>query len=165
MNESAGTGQVPQEGGRQFGMALLAGLAVVLVLAGIVYLLARSDSKSSPQKVALPMGAEEQAYAAKVTFSDFDLSRAENFLKQQVTYIVGIASNNGPRNIVAMDVTLEFHDIPQNAVLRETQRIITSEGTPLTAGAKRQFQLSFENVPDEWDRRPPTFVITGLQLQ
>jgi|HubBroStandDraft_6_1064221.scaffolds.fasta_scaffold234594_2 hypothetical protein len=165
MNDSAGTGQVPEEGGRQFGMALLAGLAVVLVLAGIVYLLVRSDSKSSPQTVALPMGAAEQAYAPQVTFSDFEMSRAENFLKQQVTYIVGIVSNNGPRNIVAMDVTLEFHDIPQNAVLRETQRIINSDGTPLAAGAKREFQLSLENIPDEWDRRPPTFVITGLQLQ
>jgi hypothetical protein len=165
MNEPSGTGQVPQEGGRQFGMALLAGLAVVLVLAGIVYLLSRSDSTSSPQKVALPMGSAEQAYAGQVTFSDFELSRAENFLKQQVTYIVGIESNNGARNIVAMDVTLEFHDIPQNAILRETQRIISADGSPLAAGAKRQFQLSFENIPDEWDRRPPTFVITGLQLQ
>jgi hypothetical protein len=165
MNEPAGTGQVPEEGGRQFGVALLAGLAVVLVLAGIVYLLSRADANSSPQKVALPMGATEQAYAAQVTFSDFELSRAENFLKQQVTYIVGIVSNNGPRNIAAMEVTLEFHDIPQKAILRETQRIITTDGPPLAAGAKRQFQLSLENIPDEWDRRPPTFAITGLQFQ
>jgi hypothetical protein len=165
MNEPAGTGQVPEEGGRQFGIALLAGLAVVLVLGGIVYLLSRTDSSSSAQRVPLPMGAAEQAYAPQVAFSDFEMSRAENFLKQQVTYIVGIISNNGPRNIVAIEVTLEFHDIPQKAILRETQRIITAEGAPLAAGAKRQFQLSLENIPDEWDRRPPTFVITGLQLQ
>lgn len=165
MNEPAGTGQVPQEGGRQFGMALLAGLAVVLVLGGIVYLLARTDKNSSPQTVPLPMGSAEQAYAPQVTFTDIEMSRAENFLKQQVTYIVGIMSNNGQRNIVAMDVTLEFHDIPQNSVLRETQRIISAQGAPMDAGTKREFQLSLENIPDEWDRRPPTFVITGLQFQ
>jgi len=163
MAEPAGTGSVAPEGGRQFGVALLAGLAVVLLLTGIVYFIARSGSGASAR--ALPMGAAEQAYAPQVTFSNFNLSRAENFLKQQVTYVDGIVTNGGTRTIVAMDVMLEFHDIPQNVILRETQRLITSDGNPLAPGASREFQLSFESIPDDWDRRPPKFIITGLQLQ
>jgi hypothetical protein len=164
MNEPAGIGQVPQEGGRQFGMALLAGLVVVVVLASIIYLWARADLNSATHVAPLPMGAAEQAYAPQVSFTDIEMSRAENFLHQQVTYIAGTISNNGPRKIAGMEVTLEFHDISQKTILREKQRMISLEGTPLAPGAKRQFELSFETIPDEWDRRPPAFLITGLQL-
>jgi hypothetical protein len=163
MTEPAGAGRVPPEGSRQFGVALIAGLIVVVVLTTVVYFIARSGNGAASH--ALPMGATEQAYVPQVTFTDFNLSRAENFLQQQVTYVAGTVSNNSPRAIVAMDVTLEFHDIPQNVVLRETQRLISADGAPLAAGAQRQFQLSFESIPDDWDRRPPKFIITGLQLQ
>ena len=70
MNEPAGTGQVPQEGGRQFGMALLAGLVVVVVLASIFYLWARADLNSATHVAPLPMGAAEQAYAPQMIFTD-----------------------------------------------------------------------------------------------
>lgn len=161
------SGQIGQEeGGRQFGMALLAGLIIALILAGGGYLLLRSsNSASSARAVPLPMGPSEQAYVPHISFTDIEMSRATNFLKQEVTYIVGVVSNDGTRNIVEMEVTLEFHDVSQKVILREKQRFYGSKDAALAAEGKREFQLTFEKIPGDWDQAPPTFLIDGLKLQ
>lgn len=153
-------------GGRQFGGALLAGLVVALILAGGVYLWMRHANGSATSKLApLPMSDVEQAYAKQVQFTDVEMSRAENFLHQQVTYILGNISNTGARKVGEMEVTLEFHDLSQKVVLREVRRLYGEKERPLAASEKREFQLTFESIPPGWDLRPPAFLITGLQLQ
>ena len=93
------------------------------------------------------------------------MGRAANFLNQEVTNIGGIISNNGSRTIEEIEVTLEFRDISQKVILREVRRMYGPREAALAAGAKRLFQYSMENIPAEWDRRPPSFLVTGLQLQ
>jgi hypothetical protein len=164
------TPDVPEIGqpetGRQFGMALIAGLIVVLILSGAAYFwIQNTSSKPVAQAPPLPMGATEQAYAQQIEFGNFDLSRASNFLNQQVTYVNGVVSNRGQRDIVEMEVALEFRDISQNVILRDKQRMFGSKQKPLQSLEKRAFQLNFENIPDTWNQIPPRFTITGLRLQ
>jgi hypothetical protein len=155
-----------EEGGRQFGMALLAGLLVVVMLSGAAYLWMRSSNAKVPNRPApLPMGTLEQAYAPQITFTDVEMNRAANFLNQQVTNIGGIISNNGSRTIVELEVTLEFRDVSQKVVLSEIRRMYGPREAALAAGGKRTFEFSMENIPAEWDQRQPSIVITGLQLQ
>jgi len=154
------------ETGRQFGMALVAGLIVVLILGGAAYFwIQNTSSKPVAEAPPLPMGATEQAYARQIEFGNFDLSRASNFLNQQVTYVNGVVSNRGQRDVVEMEVTLEFRDISQNVILRDKQRMFGSKQKPLQSLEKRAFQLNFENIPDTWNQTPPSFMITGLRLQ
>ena len=164
------TQDVPQIGqpetGRQFGIALIAGLIVVLIIGGAAYFwIQNTSSKPAAQAPPLPMGAAEQAYAQQIEFGNFDLSRASNFLNQQVTYVNGVVSNRGQRDIVEMEVTLEFRDISQNVILRDKQRMFGSKQKPLQSLEKREFQLNFENIPDTWNQVPPSFTVTGLRLQ
>jgi|CZKC01.1.fsa_nt_gi hypothetical protein len=164
------TQNVPQIGepetGRQFGVALIAGLIVVLILAGGAYFwIQKTSSKPVAEAPPLPMGAAEQAYASQIEFGSFDLSRASNFLNQQVTYVNGVVSNRGQRDVVEMEVSLEFRDVAQNVILRDKQRMFGSKERPLQSLEKRAFQLNFENIPDGWNQTPPTFIITGLRLQ
>jgi hypothetical protein len=111
------------------------------------------------------MGDAELAYAPQIKIGNVELSRAANFLKQEVTSIAGIISNSGQRNILELEVTLEFHDVSQKPVLREARRLYGPAETPLLAGTMREFQFSFENIPPDWNQAPPVFVITGLKLQ
>jgi hypothetical protein len=167
MNESSGRTLISQpQPGRQFGLALLAGLIVVLMIGAGGYWWSRSSHGATPGTPApLPMGAAEQAYAPQIQFSDFALSRASNMLKQEITYIDGTISNTGPRAVAEIEVRLEFHDLSQNVVSREIRRLYGPGTAALAPGEKREFQLAFEAVPDGWDQRPPTFIITGLRLQ
>jgi hypothetical protein len=167
MSEPVGREPLQQnEGGRQFGMALLAGLLVVIMLAGAAYLWMRSSNAQGPNRpVPLPMGTSEVAYVPQITFSGIEMNRAANFLNQEVTNIAGIISNNGSHTIQEIEVTLEFRDISQKVVLREIRRMYGPREAALAAGGKRLFQFSMENIPSEWDRRPPAMLVTGLQLQ
>jgi hypothetical protein len=155
-----------RETGRQFGYALLAGLIIVLIIAGVAYFwVEKTADKPISQASPLPMGEAEQAYAAQIQFGSFDLSRTTNFLNQQVTIVAGVVSNNGQRTVLEMEVSMEFHDLSQNVILREKQRMFGSKERPLLSLDKRSFQLNFETIPEGWNQVPPTFTITGLRLQ
>ena len=84
------------------------------------------------------MGAAEQAYAPQIQFGDFALSRASNMLKQEITYVDGTISNNGSRAVAEIEVRLEFHDLSQNIVSRETRRLY---GKDNAAGAWRKARI------------------------
>lgn len=155
-----------KETGHQFGFALLAGLIIVLIIAGGAYFwIEKTSDKPAVAAAPLPFGADEQAYAPQIGFGSFELSRTTNFLNQQVTIVAGVVSNNGPRTILEMEVSMEFHDLSQNVILREKQRMFGSRERPLQSLDKRAFQLNFETIPDGWNQVPPTFTITGLRLQ
>jgi hypothetical protein len=158
---------VYEEGGRQFGMALLAGLIVALIIGGGVYLWVHHSNVVDARVAAtpLPMGPDEQAYVPHISFTEMELTRTRNFLKQEVTYVDGQVTNDGPREIVEMEVTLRFHDISQNVILVKTQRFFGSKETPLAAGTKRPFELGFEDIPPTWNQAPPDFLVDGLKLK
>jgi hypothetical protein len=154
-----------KETGHQFGFALLAGLIIVLIIAGGAYFWIEKTSDKPAVVAPLPMGADEQAYASQISFGSFELSRTTNFLNQQVTVVAGVVADNGPRAVLEMEVSMEFRDLSQNVILREKQRMFGSKERPLQSLDKRAFQLNFETIPDGWNQVPPTFTITGLRLQ
>ena len=75
-------------------------------------------------------------------------------------------SNDGDRNIGAMEVTVEFHDAMNQVILRDSQFVIAPHGDPpLNAGFSTPFQVTLEHVPAEWNREYPSIRVTGLNLQ
>src|SRR6202171_5035971 len=83
---------------KQYPLAMLAGVAVVLLILGGFYFLTRQGpSPSVTAAPPLPFGDAEQAYAAKIHFSNPQMSRAANMLNQEVTFIVGTVENSGTR--------------------------------------------------------------------
>jgi hypothetical protein len=153
------------EGGRQFGLALISGLLVVLFLAGGFYLWSRGGANQPAGPAPLPMGVEEQTYAPQIRYSDFQLSRATNMLKTEITYVDGMISNTGNRSVAEIEILLEFHDLSGKIMFHDTRRLYGRGATPLAPGEKRDFELAFESVPDGWDQRPPAITVTGLQLK
>ncbi|MGB6430206.1 MAG: FxLYD domain-containing protein [Candidatus Acidiferrales bacterium] len=154
---------------REMPVAFLIGAVIVALLVGAAVLWSRhSATTQSTAPPPLPMGAAEQAYAPQIKFTrpaNTPMSRATNFLNQEVTYVFGTVENDGPRTVNQIEVTLEFHDIFGQVVLRDQQRLFPATAGPLGPGQQYDFQLSYEHLPDQWNQQYPTMTITGLDLK
>lgn len=149
----------------RFRPAMLVGAGVVVLLLGGVLLLTRKSERAVLSGQRLPLGSIEKAYAESIHFRDLRMSRAANFLNQEVTFLFGVVSNNGSRTIREMEVTVEFRNMINQLVLRETQRIFGRYAAPLPGGQSREFQLTFEHIPADWNRQYPSLRVTGLLLE
>jgi hypothetical protein len=147
-----------------FSFALMvAAAAVVIVLAGFYLWPGRqSPSRGAAQQVHPPFGPEERAYAAKITIENLSLSRAENFLNQEVTSLAGDLVNNGERSLREIELTVEFDDDMNQIALRESRMALTSGNPPLGPGERRAFDVSFEHIPSSWNMQLPIVRVTGL---
>src|ERR1700691_2192117 len=113
--------EIQREERSSFPIAFALGAAVVLFLVGGLILVDRfTRSKTPAGEVHLPFGAQEQAAAARIHFSDPQMARASNYLNQEVTYVGGVVSNDGVATIKDIEVTFEFHDQFDQVILRET---------------------------------------------
>ena len=147
-------------------LVLLVGVGAALLLIGIFYLVARlTPAPAKTVEQPLPMGPAEQAYAQQIQFLEPKVARAANFLNQEVTFVFGTVLDNGPRPIRQIEVTLEFHDVFNQVVLRDKQRLFSPTAVPLAPHDRRDFQLGYETLPVQWNQAYPTIHITGLLLQ
>ena len=153
-----------------FPTALLAGMLVVGLLVAALYWW----TKPGPQGPAgaaehhLALADADKPYAEQIHISDLRMSRATNLVKQEFTYVNGMLANDGNRKILDIEVVTEFHDQFGQVVLREIQRpfgTFTKAGPPLMAGEKREFQLTFEHVPQDWNQQYPVIRVSGLVLE
>jgi hypothetical protein len=147
-------------------MVLLVGVAALALLIGGVYLV--SYLTPAPAKVrvqALPLGPAEQAYVPQIQFLEPKVARAANFLNQEVTFVFGTVQNNGSRSIEQIEVTLEFHDVFHQVVLRDKERLFGPNAAPLVPSQHRDFQIGYETIPVQWNQAYPSIRITGLALK
>lgn len=150
----------------QFPVAFLAGLIIVAILVGgIVLVVLHTRTASTGAAAKLPFGPAEQAYAERVHFQDIRLAHATNFLNQDFTYVGGTISNDGVKDIRALEVQIEFRDALHQVILRETQELIVPGTDPIAAGQRRDFQVTLEHLSSEWNQQYPSIQITGLLLQ
>jgi hypothetical protein len=156
----------PRDDRSRLPVAFAAGAIVVLLVVGGLLLVTRSiKSHQSAASPRLPFSVAEQAYAGRIHFTDIQLSKATNMLNQEFTYVAGVISNDGVRTIRGLDVTLEFRDPFNQVILRETEHLIGPGAQPLTGGARRDFQITFEHVPSEWNQQYPAIQVIGLILE
>jgi hypothetical protein len=147
------------------GLAAGAGIMLLLVAGGAMLSRGSGGAKGGGEAPQVPFGPAEQAYAAQIRFSSLQLSQATNMLHQQFTYVVGSVTNTGTRTVRGIEVTVEFHDLIQQLVLRGTAPVIPPAAGPLAPGQERAFQLTFEGVPPSWNQHPPSIRVSGLELQ
>ena len=158
------SGKFTEEEPRRVPAAFIAGLIVVAVIVAISLLVTRTSHPTQPsQPPKLPFSADAQTYAPNVHFQGLALSESSNMLNEKFTYLDGVISNDGSRTIQAMEIRVEFHDPFNQTILGETHRVISDQ--PLAAGKQRDFEITFEHLPAEWNQQYPTIRVTGLTLQ
>ncbi len=140
-------------------------LCVALVLAGLIaaYVLLHHPSSSGSASSRPAPSAEQKAYFASLEFSELHMSAAENFLGTTVTYLDARVTNKGTKTVRRLEVELNFVDVLNQVVLRETAYIITRRSPSLQPGETRSFRVTFEHMPVDWNQAPPT--ITPVYLE
>lgn len=154
----------PETGGSGFTWKILA--AAILLVAVVFYFWSghASGPAAPPAAARLPFGAAEQAYAARIEIEKISLSRAENFLHQEVTILSGDVVNHSDRSLTGLELTVEFLDELHQVVLRESRQVLTGPSTRFAPGDQRSFEISFEHVPSSWNMQQPSVQVSGLQL-
>jgi hypothetical protein len=155
-----------QETNRGSPAVLIIGAVAMVVLVGLLFWASRyAPAPVKTPELPLSMGTAEQDYVSHIEFQEPQVARATNFLNQEVTFAFGTVKNNGPRPIRQIEVTLEFHDVFKQVVLRDKERLFSAEAIPLESYHTRDFQITYESMPAQWDQAYPTIRITGLALQ
>lgn len=144
-----------------------AALAAAAAFAGLIlffFYLFAAGPRSRSGAVRLPFGPAEQAYAASIELGNLAMSRAENFVGQEVTVLSGEVHNAGSRPLGQIELTVEFRDSFNQVVLRETRTLLPPAAGPLRPEQRRSFELSFEHIPRDWNFRPPVLRVSGLKF-
>ena len=168
MPEILKTPQISDEKPKTSPITLAAGALVVLAIAGSLwFLFAPLQNKVQPvgQRIAATkMNDAEREYVKSLRFENLALSRAENFLHQEVTTLTGEVVNGGKQPVQGLFVTTEFADDLNQVVLRETRGVLGAPPVALAPGERRAFEISFEHVPSSWNRQQPALHVASLQI-
>jgi hypothetical protein len=143
-------------------------LAVTLGFLLLAFFLWRASSTKRVQPAATgshdAQGPDERAYTAKVGVDHVEISRAENFLQQEVTTISGEIGNGGNRALASVELTIEFYDDLNQITQRETRSLFGPPGPPIPPGDHREFEVSFEHISSSWNMRQPVIKVTKVQF-
>ncbi len=155
----------PKEPAGIFRHPAVIALATLLSLAALYLLFFRGPAPSpTKSETRLAFGPDEQAYAPKLVFQNFAMSKAESFLNQEVTYLAGDVLNQGERAISGIDATIEFQDEMNQIALKETRPVLFGTRSVLLPGKIAHFEISFDHVPPSWNMQLPSVKVVGLQF-
>ena len=147
---------------------ILVGMALVIVVVGIVVLFSRGQSKGN---------AAPHPYAANLKISDLKMSAAENFVGATVTYLDGTVSNTGNKIVTHATVHVVFKDsLGQIAQTGDVPLHVLQTGgpyldavdlntSPLAPAQSKPFRLTFEHVTEEWNHEFPELRVMDVSLK
>jgi hypothetical protein len=157
---------MPTEERSRLPVAFLVGIAIVSLLVGAAVLYSRyAKPAESEDDKPLPMGQSERAYAPQIRFLEPKMSRAANFLNQEVTYVFFTVENGGNRKIQQIEITVEFHDPFNQVILRDKQRLFLPTAPPFLPSQQRDVQIPYEHIPPQWNMVFPSIVVNGLAFK
>ena len=147
---------------------ILLGVALVVVVVGVIALLTRGSPKSA---------TPPHPYAANLKVSDLKMSAAENFVGASVTYIDGIVTNTGDKTVTHAIVHVAFKNSLGEVAQAEDVplHVLQTSGpypdavdlslSPLAPGQGKPFRLTFEHISSDWNQAYPNLQVTDVALK
>ena len=168
MEEPLHSTEEQRQPGGHFRVTLVLAATVVSVIAASLWFLFKPAPAPQPgtvQLVVTPrMSDSEKHYAKNLRVENIAMSRAENFLHQEVTVLNAEVVNGGPQAIAALELSVEFSDEMNQVVLREARAILGTPPAVLASGERRSFEISFDHVPPSWNMQLPAVYVSSLQM-
>lgn len=143
-------------------IAWMGAATIFIALAIVMWPGAERHLASRTRESHLPFGSAERAYAPNLQIENLALSRAENFLNQQVTTLAGRLTNSGNLPLSNVELTVEFSDQLGQIVLRESRAAFAPQTPPFAPGERRDFEVSFEHIPSSWNIQQPLVRVSGI---
>jgi hypothetical protein len=147
---------------------ILLGVALVLVVVGVIALLTRGIPKTA---------TAPHAYAANLKLSDLKMSAAENFVGASVTYIDGTVANTGDKTVTHAAVHVAFKNSLGEVAQAEDVplHVLQTSGpypdavdlnlSPLAPGQGKPFRLTFEHISNDWNQAYPDLQVTDVSVK
>jgi len=135
---------------------------IVIVLAGALVYIGRKKPAPAPNSLQPP-----DAYATSLPLSQFAMSESTNLSGGKLTYLDGHVTNTGTRTVTGITVQVVFQndeamppqiDTVPLTIIRMKEPYIDTEAVsadPLKPGDDREFRLTFETVPENWNTQMP----------
>ena len=145
---------------------------VVVVLIAILVFVGRHKAAPPPRTLQ-----SADAYAAHLPLSQLAMSEAESLSGGKLTYLDGHVQNTGDQTVTGITVQVVFANDLQMPPTIETVPLMlirmkdpyvdtqTVAAAPLKPGDDREFRLTFEAVPDNWNQQMPEVRIIRTDLK
>ncbi len=150
-----------ERGGLTIALWGVAALIVVAVVGALMF-----AGRKKPVAVTNTLQPED-AYAASLPLSQFAMSESANLSGGKLTYLDGHIGNTGARTVTAVTVQAVFRNDEQMppqidtvplTLVRVKEPYIDTEPVsvaPIKPGDDREFRLTFETVPENWNLQMP----------
>jgi hypothetical protein len=145
---------------------------IVVVIAGALVFAGRKKPAAAPNTLQPP-----DAYGAMMPMSQLAMSDSENLTGGKLTYLDGHIHNMGGRSVTAVTVQVVFQndeglapqiDTVPLTLIRMKEPYIDTEAVsadPLKAGDDREFRLTFETVPENWNTQMPEVRVIHTEVK
>jgi hypothetical protein len=150
---------------RRFPLLVLTVMIAIAASLGIYFWPGEEEPQSASKNGRrLPFGPVEQAYVSKIQFENISMSRAENFIHQEITTLSGELVNSGSLPLRDLELAIVFSDELQQVVLRENRSPFGTGSSPLAPGGRREFEISLEHIPSSWNMQVPQITVSGIEF-
>jgi hypothetical protein len=148
-----------------------AALALVVVV-GVVALALRKGPAAGPVTLQ-----PADSYSASLPLTGFAMSEAANLSGGKLTYLDGHAQDTGDKTVTGATVQVVFQndeglapqiDTVPLTLIRMKEPYIDTEpigADPIKPGEDREFRLTFETVPDNWNTQMPEVRLIHTDLR
>jgi hypothetical protein len=165
------TPPVAEKGGVPPAVWGVAALVVVIVVAVIAFA-GRHKGPPAPKTLQPP-----DAYAAHLPLSQLAMSESESLSGGKLTYLDGHVQNTGDKTVTGITVQVVFANdeqmpptvdtVPLTFIRMKDPYIDTQpvSAAPIKPGEDREFRLTFEAVPDNWNQQMPEVRVIHTDLR
>jgi len=152
--------------------ALAVATLVVVVVLGALFFVGRKKPVVAPNTL-LPA----DTYAASLPLSQLAMSESGNLSGGKQTYLDGRIGNTGGRTVNTVTVQVVFQndvalapqiDTQPLRLIRMREPYIDTEpvsANPIKPGDDREFRLTFDTIPDNWNQQMPAVRVTRVGLR
>lgn len=145
---------------------------VVVVVLGVLAFLGRNKGPATPKTLQA-----QDAYAAHLPLSQLAMSEAESLSGGKLTYLDGHVQNTGDKTVSGVTVQVVFANeeqmpptvetVPLTLIRMKDPYIDTQpvSAAPVKPGEDREFRLTFEAVPENWNQQMPEVRVIQTDLK
>jgi len=150
---------------------VVAALFVVVVI-GALFVAGRKKPANAPNTLQ-----PADAYAASLPLSQLAMSESGNLSGGKQTYLDGHVGNTGGRMVDSVTVQVVFQndlalapqiDAEPLRLIRMKEPYIDTEAVsaePIKPGDDREFRLTFDSIPDNWNQQMPEVRVIRVGLR
>jgi Protein of unknown function (DUF2393) len=145
---------------------------VVIVIVGVLALVGRHKGAAPPNTLQPP-----DHYASHLRLSQLAMSESESLSGAKLAYLDGHVQNTGDRTVAGISVQVVFANdeqmpptidsVPLTLIRMKDPYIDTQpvSAAPIRPGEDREFRLTFEGVPANWNQQMPEVRVVQTDLR